>query len=179
MNKFRSTAVLWLGGLLLLLSAQSRALEVQYVAVDVDDIVAGTDRWRYDYTMVGNLGEFEGLSLLFDYASRAGLQIASPPDPGALGYFIEQPSAALHADGLVTVSAVRPIVSERLGFSVSFDRLAGGPPGAQGYELFDANFTVTGSAITVAVPEPPSGLLLLAALALLVPLMRRRLARPA
>jgi hypothetical protein len=180
MSRLRSTAVLWLGGLLLLLlSSPARALEVQYVAVDVDDIVVGVDRWRYDYSFVGSLAEFEGLSLLFDDASRAALQVASPPDPNALGYFIEQPSIALQADGLFTISAVRRVVGEKLNFSVSFDALSGVPPGAQRYELFDADFTVTGTALTVAVPEPPSGVMLLAALAVLMPLMRRRLARPA
>jgi hypothetical protein len=156
--------------------AQGHALEVQYRAVDEADAVAGVDRWRYDYTFVGSLAEFEGVSLLFDFASRAGLQVATAPDPNALGYFLEQPNAGLPANGLFTVSAVRPVVGERLSFAISFDRLAGGAPGAQPYEVFDADFNVTGSALTVAVPEPPSGVMLLAALAVLVPLMRRRLA---
>jgi hypothetical protein len=182
MNKYRQAAKAWMGGalmLMLLLSSPARALEVQYAAVDVADSVVGVDRWRYDYSFVGSLAEFEGLSLLFDFSSRAGLQVASPPDSTALDYVLEQPSTALQADGLFTVSAVRPIAGEKLNFSVSFDALSGVPPGAQRYELFDADFNVTGTALTVAVPEPPSGVMLLAALAVLMPLMRRRLARPA
>ena len=160
-----------LAGGLLCIATQAWPLSVTYTAVDLANAVPTADRWRYDYTLRGDLGEFEGLSLLFAYGTHAALQAATVPDPAALAYVIEQPYAGLMADGLFTVSAQRPIVGETLGFSVAFDHLGTGAPGAQPYELFDANFTVTGSGVTTpalpAVPEPATSALLLMALAAL------------
>lgn len=173
MIRLRSIA----GGFVCALSiwcTQAMALEVIYKSVDLADSVPGTDRWRYDYTLIGSLGEFEGVNLLFDPATRGALQIVTPADPGALGMFIDQPNPALQADGLVIVSAVRPIVNERLTFAIAFDRLSGGVPADQPYEVFDANFTLVGAGVTTPVPEPATAALFLAALAMLAPMLRRR-----
>lgn len=154
--------------------SQAWPLTVTYTAADLADVALGADRWRYDYTLSGDLGEFEGVSLLFAYGAFSALQVTTPPNPSALGHFTEQPNAALMADGLFTVSAVRPIVGENLGFAVAFDWLGSGPPGAQPYEQFDANFTVTARGVTTPVPEPASTTLLLMSLGALALLMRRR-----
>lgn len=152
---------------LVCVGTQAWPLSVVYTAVDLPDVVPGADRWRYDYSLSGDLGEFEGLSLLFAYSTHQSLQVAAAPDPSALTYYLAQPAPALSADGLFTVSAVRPIVGERLDFSVAFDRLGSALPGEQPYELFDANFNLSGNGLTTPVPEPASAMLLLMALAAL------------
>jgi hypothetical protein len=159
------------------LGTQAGALTVTYQAVDLVDTVAGADRWRHDYVLNGDLGEFEGLSLLFDVASFRALKVAAEPDPTALSSFLEQPSPALSADGIYTISAVRPIAAERLSFGLSFDWIGRGAPGSQPYELFNADFNLTGLGRTAPVPEPASASLLVLALSALALLLRRRRAR--
>jgi hypothetical protein len=163
------------------IGTQAWPLSVVYTAVDLADGVSGADRWRYDYTLSGDLGEFEGVNLLFAYGTYQALQVVTAPDPSALSYYLAQPVPALAADGLFTVSAVRPVVGENLGFSVAFDYLGSGAPGAQPYERFDANFTLTGSGMTTpalpAVPEPATSTLLLVSLAALALALRRQRAQ--
>ncbi len=159
------------------LGTQAGALTVTYQAVDLVDTVPGADRWRYDYALSGDLGEFEGVTLLFDVASFRTLQVVAAPDPAGLSSFLEQPSPVLSADGLYTLSAERPIAAERFGFALAFDWVGRGSPGSQPYELFDADFNLTGSGLTAPVPEPASASLLMLALSALALLLRRRRAR--
>ena len=175
-------ARVWIRGLVCstaLAASQAWALEVRYAAVDMADVVPGVDRWRYDYTLIGSLAEFEGVSLLFAPDTSRALALVSAPDPNTLATFIEQPSAALPAVGLLALTAVRSFIDQALTFSVAFDRLGPALPGAQSYERFDADFNlVAGPASTVpatVVPEPPSSaLMVVAVLALGLALRLRR-----
>ena len=62
-------------------------------------------------------------------------------------------------------------------FALAFDWVGRGSPGSQPYELFDADFNLTGSGLTAPVPEPASASLLMLALSALALLLRRRRAR--
>ena len=166
-------------GIVLLALSPAWALEVRYSAVDVADNVPGVDRWRYDYTLVGSLAEFEGINLLFGVATTRAIALAAAPDPKTLATFIEQPSPLLGVGGLLNLTAVRTFVDQTLTFSVSFDRLGGALPGTQRYERFDADFNLVGdpgSTVPASVvPEPPSAALLaVAVLALGLMLQQRR-----
>ncbi len=172
MNKFRS-GLRALVCALVCASVPAWALDITYVATDLPDTVSGADRWRVDYSLSGDLAEFEGVNVLFAFDRYSDIQLAEAPDAAALSYYIEQPVAPLALDGLFVVTAVRPIVGESQAFAVSFDLLGGGTPAAQPFETFDANFTLTGTGVTVPVPEPASAVLLLAALAALALLKRR------
>lgn len=164
MFTFQSCAQAWAIALCLATGAAS-AQQVQFVAVDIVDTQPGVDAWRYDYVSSGALGEFEGFTLLFDRSAYAGLSLVAPPPASAFDAAVAQPDIGLGADGLLSLTAQRPIgAGEAFSFSVRFAHLGTGTPGSQPFELYADDLHITGGGITSAVPEPATIAFLLAGL---------------
>ncbi|MDH3460830.1 MAG: PEP-CTERM sorting domain-containing protein [Burkholderiaceae bacterium] len=158
---------------LMLMAGSARAVDMTYEASNL-----ANDRWRYSYTLSGrsidSIAQFAGVTLIFPVASYAGLVLDSVPDAADFVGALTQPDSALPGDGLLSLTANRVIDAETFHFSVSFDWLGLSPPGSQPYEIFDDNFSITGSGETTLIPEPAAWLLTLAGLAGLVAVGRRR-----
>ena len=158
-------------------SAPSLAAAVTYQAV-----VLGGDAWRYDYVVKndGSPAAIEEFTIFFDLGLFADLAVAaSPADWDAL---VVQPDPALPADGFFDALALGAglLDGEEALFSISFTYSGPGTPGSQVFHVVDpANFDVIERGFTsaaVALPEPGTLPLLLAAgLALFVLHRRRRL----
>lgn len=164
MSKFRSLVQASVFALCCFGGAAS-AMQVQFTAVDVVDTTPGTDAWRYDYVVSGAFAEFEGFTLLYDRAAYAGLILTGPPAASAFDAALAQPDIGLGVDGLLSLTAQRSLgAAESFSFSVGFAHLGGGKPGSQPFELFAADFSITGGGITSAVPEPATTALMLVGL---------------
>ena len=151
----------------------ANAVAVSYTATDLADVVSGQDLWSVTYRLSGSFGAFEGINLLYPYAQYSNLNLASAPNPADWSVLVTQPDAGFLADGLIGVSANAAASVSDLPFTVEFVWLGTGEPGSLGYEIFDANFSITGGGQTVSgtqnppnpVPEPGSLALVAAALA--------------
>jgi hypothetical protein len=148
---------------------------VQYAAVDLPDTVVGKDLWRYDYTILGSLGSFESVNLLFSYSKYAAIDLLAV-DASAFSAVLTQPDPdpLLLLDGQLTATALRPLgAASTSKVSVSFIWLAGGAPAAQSFEYLDDAFnvvstgTTTPAPTTSPVPEPAAVWSMLAGLALI------------
>jgi hypothetical protein len=158
-------------------SAPSLAAAVTYQAVAL-----GGDAWRYDYVVKndGSPAAIEEFTIFFDVGLFADLAVAASPadwDP-----LVAQPDPGLPADGFFDALALGAglLDGEEALFSVTFTYSGLDAPGAQAFHVVDpASFDVIASGFTraaVAVPEPGTlPLLLAAAVALFVLRGRRRL----
>ena len=171
----RSTAVSYAVGLALCWAGAAAALDVRFAAVDLPDTVIGVDAWRYDYTISGALDEATGFTLLYAHDAFANLMLAAPAPMSAFDGALAQPDPGLDGAGLFSLTAVRAVgAAESFTFSVRFDRLGAGAPGAQPFQTFAADFSITGTGVTSPVPEPSSYALLLCGTALLLARLSRR-----
>jgi len=142
------------------------------ISYDVSSL--GGTGWEYTYTVANDtLGaDIEEFTIWFDLALYGNLvATATPADWDPL---VIQPDPGLPDDGfydaLALVAGIAP--GDSLGgFSVSFDYLGRGTPGAQLFEVIDpATFDLLDDGTTVraaagpgpspAIPEPATGLLL-------------------
>lgn len=139
--------------------------------VDFAATALGGNLWRYDYT-VNNTGPsiaFDELTVYFDpssYASLSGPSAASGWDAIAI-----QPDSGIPADGYYDALSLGGLVANGAsvsGFSVSFEFLESGVPGAQRFEFLnssDFSVVLSGSTSPAApvnqVPEPSSTALVL------------------
>jgi len=142
------------------------------ISYDVSSL--GGTGWEYTYTVANDtLGaDIEEFTIWFDLALYGNLvATATPADWDPL---VIQPDPGLPDDGfydaLALVAGIAP--GDSLGgFSVSFDYLGSGTPGAQLFEVIDpATFDLLDDGTTVraaagpgpspAIPEPATGLLL-------------------
>jgi hypothetical protein len=158
-------------------SAPSLAAAVTYQAVAL-----GGDAWRYDYVVKndGSPAAIEEFTIFFELGLFADLAVAASPadwDP-----LVVQPDPGVPADGFFDALALGPglLDGEEARFSVTFTYSGLGAPGAQAFHVVDpTSFDVIASGFTraaVAVPEPGTlPLLLAAAVALFVLRGRRRL----
>ena len=143
---------------LVIWSGPSWAIQVRYKATDVVDATLGVDRWQLEYFFHGSLEQFQGLTILFPADRFAGLTLVHAPDPRAFSSYFSPPGFG--ADGLLTLTAERQIVGETVPFGLAFESLGSAPPGAQPFEIFDADFNIVNTGITRPVPEPGSMALL-------------------
>ena len=162
---------------LLLLASSAFADTITYTT----SFIAGIT-WQYDYEVenTGSTGgDIEEFSIYFDLGLYENLSIsASPVDWDGIAI---QPDPFLPDDGFADWLAlsVGIGIGETLGgFSVGFDFLGTGTPGAQFWEIFDFDFDIVASGTTelgaVAVPEPSSITLLAFGLILIAIYSRRR-----
>jgi hypothetical protein len=144
------------------LSGQANATIIEFEVTQV-----ATNQWRYDYFVTNDslAGSIDELTIWFDLGQYSNLTSASSPsgwDPLAV-----QPDPLLPDDGFFDVLALGSGVAPGQslgGFSVLFDWLGTGVPGAQLFEVIDPEtFLATDSGSTrprvvtppvTSVPEP-------------------------
>lgn len=120
----------------------------------------GGTQWRYDYSVAATATDstIDEFTIFFDPLRYANLVLESAPP--SLDALVIQPDTQIPADGffdvLVLNGGINPGTS--LGpFSVSFDFLGTGTPGAQRFDIVDPNTfsTLSTGFTTPAVIAPP------------------------
>ncbi|MCV2351101.1 hypothetical protein [Paucibacter sp. Y2R2-4] len=156
----------------------SAGVVVNYTATDIQDVVVGHDRWRYDYVITGPLQNNGGINLLFVWQDYANISIVQT-DPN-LDALVTDPIPLLTADGLVTATSMLDAVSGVLAVEFDWVKIgAPGIPGEQTFEVFDAQFNVYQGGQTSIAGTPPNNIpepaaILLAATGLFVSGLVRR-----
>lgn len=194
------STVLVASALLAPLPAMPMSITYTATSVLVDEENA-LNIWRYDYTVVNDLGfDIEGLQIFFadddsDYdaldASYEDVGLYSPADgsacapecpagPAGWDLVVYQPVAELDLsailDGLADSGFAIANNTSVSAFSIAFNWAGVGSPGAQYFEVYDPlNFDVLESGWTSAatvVPLPPAFWLMISALGVLGRLRR-------
>ena len=153
---------------LLALTLPSHATTIFYSV----SLVAG-NTYEYDYVVENDslavpIDEF---TIFFDPARYESLQTASAPS--GWDALVVQPDLILADDGFLDVIALAPSdaidpAQGLAGFTLRFDWLGVGTPGAQPFEIRDAiTFDLLDVGMTVPIPEPASAVLVLFGLSLL------------
>jgi hypothetical protein len=125
--------------------------QIQYETTDL-----GSGQWQYTYD-VTNINLTEGVkefTIWFDYGLYENLAIVTPDPPNWYG-IVWQPELGLGDGGYDAATTGLGIgIGESVsGFSVRFDWLGVGNPGAQNYEIVNpTDFTTIETGFTV--PEP-------------------------
>lgn len=141
----------------LALSGAGWAASISYTATDVADATPGQDRWQYSYQLQGPIDPGATFVLTYGNASYADLQLLTSPLPANLDVPpLTQPDPLLPADGLVYITDFTGAGGDLV---VEFTWLGTGTPGAQSFDLVDANGNPVSTSSTVAagttpVPEP-------------------------
>lgn len=142
--------------------------------ITYDVVGLGGASWRYDYQLTNDAltQAVDEFAIYFDVSLYRDLRDATGP----LGWdlLVAQPDAALPDDGFLDALALlQPLAPQAtLGvFSIAFDFLGVGTPGAQAFQFFDSStFQVLDAGVTQfrglseTVPEPSSLVLLFIAL---------------
>ncbi|MBE3024495.1 hypothetical protein IMS62_07385 [Janthinobacterium sp. GW458P] len=163
--------------LLLCAMSAAHATSIGYAASSL-----GGTQWRYDYT-VSNTSlavPIEEFTLFFSVGQYARLRNVSTA-PG-WDVLLVQPDPAIPASGYVDALALAGGIvpgGAATGFSVTFDYLGAGSPGAQPFTILDPVSFIeldSGSTQPAAVAVPSTPWLLLAGILALAGLRRRQLA---
>jgi hypothetical protein len=154
-------------------------IQIVYRADDLPDAEPGDDLWQYTYTVSGwPFAELDGFRIYFPTDSFADIAVIDFPSTWDAVALVPD---EIFPDQAFLAQALQPTSSTAV-FIVEF-RWLGDPvtaPGSQRAELFDANLVVfdpPGTLGTQVIPEPQTGLLMLAGLALLAVSAGRRIAR--
>jgi len=151
-------------GLLLLGIHTAMAATIQY---SLSNITGNT--WQYDYVVSNDLSgsNIDEFTVYFAFGQYANLSVVSAPtnwDP-----LVVQPGNFLNNDGYFDALALGNGItpgSSLGGFSVQFDYLGSGAPGAQSFDIVDPNtFAIIESGQPSPVPLPASILLFASGLA--------------
>jgi len=128
--------------------------EIRYETTDL-----GSGRWEYTYTVYNLSLEvgIEEFTVWFKYGDYYGLVVTTPETPAGWDQIVVQPEPVLEDDGAYDAVALTVGIGigddPVTGFSVSFDWLGVGEPGAQFYEIIDpVTFETIDSGWTI--PEP-------------------------
>ncbi len=126
--------------------------------------ISGSE-WQYDYQLTGSFLSGDDLAVYFPLATSANLV-----DLGTGGAdwttFVFQPDPNLPADGEYDMLANIDNPSLAPNFEVQFQYSGTGSPGPQEFTLYDPNFNILDTGVTVPptspspIPEPASFLLL-------------------
>jgi hypothetical protein len=159
-----------------------RATTIDYIVTDLADATPGEDLWRYDYAVSGRTFlQSEFFDIYFN-ASLYGTLTSEPapsadwdvlilqqPDPTKLQPFDKGIFDAFALTGNPSLSGL---------FSVAFIYLGTGSPGAQPFDIFDANSNPLETGLTSVpagvIPEPSTVTLSLIALVGFVMGLHRR-----
>ena len=171
----RFCAALLAVALVALTPPSTRAEIVAYSVVELPDD-GGLHLWRYDYTLSGHpFGVGEGFDISFAAELYSSIEVLVAPVGWSSAVFLPDPEFFPDAQLLALADNGDTTLLQTL--SVRFAWFGVGTPGAQPFDLFDAEFNVVASGVTVtttAVPEPPVVPMLLVGLALLGLLIARR-----
>jgi hypothetical protein len=164
------------------LSVFANSTQIQYQISNISG-----DEWAYTYTVSSApFAANEAFTIFFTQGLFSNLQ-GTPPSPSGWFTFSLQPDAILFTNGLYTALALSPGASLTGPFTITFDYLGLGTPGSQAFSVdqFDANGNLISNVTTglttplsQTVPEPATGLLLLAGAAG-VGVLRKRRSEPA
>jgi len=162
LNKFSKT----LFALSCMFAANSaHAIEITYDTVDLPDIVVGEDLWQYTYTVNDYVFNTDNIfSIYFDHQLYSDLQNPVPSVNADWNLETFQPINSLSVAGVYDALSLANGASLADPFTVSFNWLGNGTPGAQAFDLYDNNFNTVASGFTSPVPEPSSILLMLSGL---------------
>lgn len=138
--------------------SHTQATVIIYEATNLPDPVQGIDLWRYTYRVSDFVfSPGQGFSIFFSPDLYRSLQ-DPPPAPIANWSIISlQPDLALNSRGIFDGQALINGASLNDPFTVEFIWLGSGTPGAQLFDIHDADFSILVQGITV-VPQPTATL---------------------
>lgn len=169
MNKKICSCLAWLVISLSFLALPVQAATIRYEASDLADVNAGEDLWRYRYQVSDqSFLTDSGFDIFFDVADGYLFDdLNSPTTPnGGWDVISIQPDPVLPHDGFLDALALVDNPSLTDSFFIDFIWRGVGAPASQRFEVYDNNFDVIDSGLTIpfgptGVPEPATAWLAL------------------
>jgi len=155
--------------------------QILFQATDLQTQTNGVEAWRYDYTVAGRtFAEGEFFEIYFPLTLYQDVNPVTVAEGWTAFVLIASAPSEVDDSGFAAIADHDDTSLER-NFSIEFGWIGSGAPDAQRFDLFDADFNIIASGNTLMgesavpeqnVPEPSSGLLIVAA-ALAVLSLRR------
>lgn len=154
---------------LMLVSLPAKATTISFVATNLPDVSPGEDLWNYTYSVSGHtFPQFSFFDIYFDPALFGTLTAGPPPNADWDAAVLQQPNPVNlppFDTGIFDAFAFVDNPSLAGVFSVDFVFLGAGVPGAQPFDVFDADSGLVESGVTTlsseTVPEPSTTALFL------------------